>query len=168
MVGLAGFSGHSCVALELWLEVHHCTAVWLVAEGRRRKTKDKGKEVEKQSDQPCRPWDLPWPATATPPLEEKSAQPGYLQPPPSSFTSGPRLYPEVFFELSLLQFSFLFLIWTGELQQIFTKEQWGAYVFASALSQWSSVPSPHQWQSGRLHGVNMWALQVLKYHPPPW
>lgn len=48
MVRVAGFSAHSCVALELWLVVHHCTAVWLMAEGRRRKTKDKGKEVEKQ------------------------------------------------------------------------------------------------------------------------
>lgn len=167
MVRLAEFSAHSCVALELWLEVHHCTAVWLMAEGRRRKTKDKGKEVEKQSDQPCRPWDLPWPATATPPLEEKSAQPGYLQPPPSSFTSGPCLYPEIFFEL------------TSPILPLIPDLNWktkkGIYQGAirslclcSALSQWSPVPPPHQWQSGRLHGVNMWALQVLKYQPPPW
>lgn len=77
-VGLAGFSTHSRVAPELWLEVHHCTAVGLLAEGRRREAEDEGKEVEKQSDQPCWPWDLPWPATATPPLEKKSAQPGQL------------------------------------------------------------------------------------------
>lgn len=25
-------------------------------------------EVEKQKGLPCQPWDLPWPATATPPL----------------------------------------------------------------------------------------------------
>lgn len=28
---------------------------------------EEGMEVEKQEGQPCQPWDLPWPAPATPP-----------------------------------------------------------------------------------------------------
>lgn len=33
-----------------------------------REEKEEGVEVEKQKGQPCQPWDLPWLATATPPL----------------------------------------------------------------------------------------------------
>lgn len=58
-VRLAGFSAHSCVALELWLEVHHCTAVWLMAEGRRRKTKDKGKRWRSSRTSPAGPGTCP-------------------------------------------------------------------------------------------------------------
>lgn len=63
-----GFPRHSCVAQWICPEVHHCTAVWW--KGRRRKEgeKEEGVEVEKQKGQPCQPWDLPWLATATPPL----------------------------------------------------------------------------------------------------
>lgn len=40
-VRLAGLSAHSCLALELGLEVHRCTAAWLMGEGRRRKAEEK-------------------------------------------------------------------------------------------------------------------------------
>lgn len=167
-VRLAGLSAHSCLALELWLEAHHCTAAWLMDEGRRRKTEDRGKEVEKQSDQPCRPWDLPWPATATPPLEEQSAQPGYLWPPPQLLHRWPLPWSgNLLSAQSSLWFSLLFLIWTGN-YQVFN--QGGVRSLCPcfcALPVLFGVFTPPNDESLRLHGVNMWALQVLKYHPLP-
>lgn len=58
MVRLAGFSAHSCVALELWLEVHHCTAVWLM-KGGEGKLRIKGKRWRSSRTSPAGPGTCP-------------------------------------------------------------------------------------------------------------
>ena len=40
---------------------------WWLKGGEGGVKEEEGIEVEKQMGQPCQPWDLPWPATATPP-----------------------------------------------------------------------------------------------------
>lgn len=99
----------------------------------------------------------------------KSAQPGYLSPRQNVFPSVLAfiLKPSVW--LGLLLFLFLsalfFFLW--KLQAIWLwSSNWRAPLFCP-LWVVSSVFTPPNGKSGRLSGVNMWALPGLKYHPLP-
>lgn len=105
-VRLAGLSAHSCLALELRLEVHRCTAAWLMGEGRRRKAEGKkGKRWRSSRTSPAGPGTCPgqqlqlllWRNS------QLSLATSDLPPrPPSFLTGGPCLDPETSFQLSLL------------------------------------------------------------------
>lgn len=161
---------HSCVAQGLCLWVHHCTAVQLMVKGRRRRS-ERRKERRWRSSRaspaslgtcPGRQLQLLlWGkvSSAWLPLASPECLPSVL-----AFILKPSVW------LGLLLFLFLsalfFFLW--KLQAIWLwSSNWRAPLFCP-LWVVSSVFTPPNGKSGRLSGVNMWALPGLKYHPPPW
>lgn len=102
----------------------------------------------------------------------KSAQPGCLSPPQNVFPSVLAfiLKPSVWLSLRLDSLPLLictvfFFLW--KLQAIWlSRSNYRAPLFCP-LWVVSSVFTPPNGKSGRLSGVNMWALPGLKYHPLP-
>ena len=139
-------------------------------------------EGEKQWGQPCQPWDQPWLATAAPPLEWRSTQPGSLSPPWRCLARSPTAVSSSFLHCSGCDRLFPVLC-SGAIQMISslslrvsrtllkaqarrTKKVSVSSLFP--LYQWSPDSLPHQMtRSVKLLGVNMWALSGLKYHSLP-
>lgn len=73
------------------------TAQQSILQGRIRKSGKGGKKQRWRSSRasPCQPWDLPWPATATPPQGGKSAQLGYFSTPPNVFRNTRQNLPRI-------------------------------------------------------------------------
>lgn len=146
---------------------------WLVVKGRRRKTKRR-KERRWRSSRasPASPgtcpgqqlqlllWRKSQPSLATSHLSKVSS------PLPSPLATN-LLFNSVFFSFDTLLLELISGCKSYKLlaYQVVSK---GAYLLASSVL-WvvSSVFTPPNGKSVKLRGVNMWALQGLKYHPLP-
>lgn len=154
-VHLAGFSKHSCVSHWLCLLVHHCTAVWLMVKGRRRRSKRrKGRRWRSSRASPAGPGTCPgrllqlllWRKSqlslTTSRLPQVSSPLSCLYP--------QTLFNSIFFCLWVLFlfFSGLFSICKNLQATSLSSSYYRASPFASSvLCPWSPVSSPHQMAS---------------------
>lgn len=166
-VRLAGLSAHSCLALELGLEVHRCTAAWF--DGWREEKESwgkKGKRWRSSRTSPAGPGTCPgqqlqlllWRNS------QLSLATSDLPPPPGFLTGGPCLDPETSSQLSLL-FDSLSCSWS-ENYQVFLSEEPVPLLLRSP-SALRRLP-PTKWRVAQAARGKYVSSPSFKISPPPW